>query len=107
MSKIDYKHISVERNGRVLAVAEVRTDAEHNVVSASLHVEAGHLPMGIRTQLVDDFLAQTDALPGALLQVALPAGDGEILDRMRQRCGHIDTRAAGATCLAAAHLPKL
>jgi hypothetical protein len=26
---------------------------------------------------------------------------------MRQRCGHIDTRAAGATCLAAAHLPEL
>jgi hypothetical protein len=32
--------------------------------------------------------------------VTLPAGDGEILDRLRERCDDLQTRSAGASCLA-------
>jgi hypothetical protein len=31
--------------------------------------------------------------------VTLPAGDGEILDRLRERCDDLQTRSAGASCL--------
>ena len=39
------------------------------------------------------------------VQVALPLGDTEILDRVRERCDTGEVRAAGTTCLVEADLP--
>ena len=64
---------------------------------ADLHVEAGHLPAGTRTRLVNAVLDQPAAAPGAQLDVTLLAGDAEILHRLRERCDDVDTRAAGAS----------
>jgi len=38
------------------------------------------------------------------VQVALPLGDTEILDRVRERCHPDQVRAAGTTCLVEADL---
>jgi len=38
------------------------------------------------------------------VQVALPLGDTEILDRVRERCEPEEVRAVGATCLVEADL---
>jgi hypothetical protein len=91
------KHITIEDDDRVLAEADVQS--EPDVVRAALRVEAGHLPPGTRARLVDAVLDAPDARPGTRLEVALPAGDAEMLERMRERCEQVETRAAGASCL--------
>jgi hypothetical protein len=91
------QHITIfEDAGRLLAEAEVQFHLDG--ISAQLRVEAGHLPAGIRTQLVDAVLELSGAEPGTPLEMALPAGDAEILQRVRERCTTVSARAAGATC---------
>lgn len=94
------EHITLTEGGRLLAQATVHSDTGQRSVHVDLHVEAGHLPVGTRTRLVDAVLDQPAAEPGAHLEVNLPAGDSEILDRLRERCQDLQTRAAGASCLA-------
>jgi hypothetical protein len=101
----DPRHIIVEGDGRILAEAVLHTDVERRVVAANLHVQPGHLPMGTRTRLVDAVLDECDAPPGTHLQVTLPIGDFEILDRMRERCTEVQTRAAGASVLLDGEIP--
>ncbi len=91
------RHITIEDDGRLLAEADVSSQA--GVVRAALRVEAGHLPTGTRARLVDAVLDTSDAPAGTPLEVSLPAGDAEILLRMRERCTDVETRAAGASCL--------
>ena len=91
------QHITIEDDGRVLAEADVRS--EPDVVRAALRVEAGYLPPGTRARLVDAVLDSPDAEPGIRLEVTLPAGDAEMLERIRERCDQVEARAAGASCL--------
>jgi hypothetical protein len=94
------QYITITDDGQVLAEATIRSATHRPAIHADLHVEAGHLPVGTRTRLVDAVLDLTAAEPGTHLQVTLPAGDGEILDRLRERCDDVQTRPAGASCLA-------
>ena len=93
-------------DGQQLAVA--RIDLVDAVTArASLHVASGHLPAGTRTRLVDAVFDDPDVRSRRQVQVTLPMGDTEILDRVRER-GHIATfRAAGSTCLLEAELPPV
>ena len=93
-------HLTVHDAGHVVAEATVTSDTDLQAVRADLHVEAGHLPAGARRELVDAVLDQTAAQPGIQLEVTLPAGDSEILDRLRERVDNLLTRPAGASCLA-------
>ncbi|MFL6026141.1 MAG: hypothetical protein ACJ72K_04350 [Friedmanniella sp.] len=79
-----YQHITIEDNGRLLAEARVRTTRQ--MVHAALRVEPGQLPPGTRTRLVDALLDLSTAQPGTRMHVTMPAGDVEILGRMRERC---------------------
>ena len=92
----DAQHITIDDDGRLLAEADVR--ATKQAVQAAFRVEAGHLPPGTRTKLVDAVLDFTRAVPGIPLHATLPAGDAEMLQRIRERCATVTTRAAGATC---------
>jgi hypothetical protein len=94
------KHVTVQDAGHVVAEATVTSDADQQAVHADLHVEAGHLPAGTRTQLVDAVLDQTPVKPGTQIDVTLPAGDSEILDRLHERVDDLQTRPAGGSCLA-------
>lgn len=83
-------------DNRVLAEADV--DFGPELVQAQLRVEFGRLPAGTRAQLVDAVLDLTEAEPGTPVEMTLPAGDAELLQRLRERCVGVDTRAAGASC---------
>jgi hypothetical protein len=101
----DVQHITITDEGRVLAEADVRSS--EYAVRGELWVEAGHLPAGTRSNLVDAVLDLTTAEPGTPLHLTLPAGDGEMLQRMRERCTTVTTRAAGATCQVDTHTPAV
>ena len=91
-------------DGRPLAVARIHlVDAE--TARASLHVAAGHLPAGTRARLVDAVFDDPEVRTRRQVQVTLPLGDTEILDRVRQRGVLAAFRAAGSTCLVEAALP--
>jgi len=92
-------------DGSTLAIATIDI-IDPDVVRASLHVSPGHLPPGTRTRLVDAVFDDPEVRSRRQVQVTLPLGDTEILDRVRQR-GLIATfRAAGSTCLVEAELPS-
>ena len=46
-------HITIDHAGRAVATADLESSADTDTISASMHVESGHLPTGTRTQLVD------------------------------------------------------
>ena len=100
------QYLTLTDDDQILAEATIRSATHRPSVHADLRVEAGHLPVGTRTRLVDAFLDLTAAEPGIHLHVTLPAGDGEILARLRERCDNLETRAAGASCLATGTLRK-
>lgn len=97
--------VAVEEDGRLLAEASLRCDTDQQTIHADFHVEAGHLPVGTRTRLVDAVCDQPDTQAAARLDATLPAGDSEIVDRLRERCDDMQIRAAGATTLATGTAP--
>jgi hypothetical protein len=97
------RHVRITDHDTLLAAAELRPPLD-GTARAALHVASGHLPPGTRARLVDTVLAQPE-LTGALRLVAsAPMGDSEVLDRVRERCLHVRTRAAGATTIVEADL---
>jgi len=93
-----------DEDGRPVASADIEVVAPC-AARASLHVEPGHLPVGARTRLVDAVLDAPEVRLCQHVQVALPLGDSEILDRVRERCDTEEVRAVGAPCLVEAELP--
>jgi hypothetical protein len=94
-----------DENGRPIAAADIEV-VDPDMARASLHVEPGHLPRGTRQRLVDAVLDDPEVTSRQQIQMALPLGDTEILDRVRERCATADPRAAGASCLIDADLPR-
>ena len=93
-------------DGQPLAVARIDL-VDDETARASLHVVPGHLPAGTRTRLVDAVFDDPEVRVRRQVQLSLPLGDTEILDRVRER-GLIATfRAAGSTCLLEADLPPV
>ena len=64
----------------------------------------GPTPPRPRTRLVDAVFDDPAARARRRVEVTLPLGDTEILDRVRQRGRLTDFRAAGSTCLVEADL---
>ena len=76
MSDTDQKqHITIDHKGRPVASADLEPCADADTISASMHVESGHLPTGTRTQLVDAVVDRASALQADRLQASRPAGD--------------------------------
>jgi hypothetical protein len=99
------RQIEVAEHGEVVAVADIEPTNDQGVVRASLHAQAGHLPTGARTRLVDAVLDLPQARDSNRLEATLPSGDAESLDRLRERCHEVQARPAGASCLVDAALP--
>ncbi|HEX5813430.1 MAG TPA: hypothetical protein VFY38_15090 [Pseudonocardia sp.] len=91
-------------DGSTLAIAMIDI-IDPDVVRASLHVTPGQLPPGTRTRLVDAVFDDPEVRSRRRLQVTLPPGDIEILDRLRERTVITAFRAAGSTSLVEAELP--
>ena len=90
-------------DGRPLAVARIEL-VDADTARAALHVLPGHLPVGTRSRLVDAVFDDPDVRARHQVQITLPLGDHEILDRVRQRGTIATFRAAGSTCLVEAEL---
>jgi hypothetical protein len=93
-----------DTDGRQIASATVTTDQEGGSVRAALHVEPGHLPPDARTRLVDGVFEQPGVSPGADLTAAVPAGDAELIDKVRQHTTNPAARRAGATVIVEGHV---
>jgi hypothetical protein len=102
----DGSNIRLTQDGKVVAVADVETTDDPTVIRASLHTEAGHHPVATGARLVDAVLDLDETRQRQILEVSLPLGDVDALQRLRSRCRHVQTRPAGATCLADAELPS-
>jgi hypothetical protein len=93
-----------DTDGRPIASATVTTDQEGRTVRAALHVEPGHLPPDARARLVDTVFEQPGVSPGADLTAAVPAGDAELIDQVRQHTTNSAVRRAGATVIVEGHV---
>jgi hypothetical protein len=98
--------IRLLQDGNVVAAADVETTDDPTVIRASLHTEAGHRPVGAGARLVDAVLDLDETRRRHTLEASLPLGDVDALQRLRSRCPDVQTRPAGATCLADAELPS-
>jgi hypothetical protein len=98
-------HVDIDVDGRAVASADVEQHHQAEVVRAALHVEPGVPPPGSRARLVDTILNLPEVHTARRLEAALPIGQTEILQRLRERCDRVQTRPAGATCLVDADLP--
>ena len=100
------RHIEVDDGGQPLAAAEVTTAAgADGTVRASLHASAGHLTPGSRASLVDAVMDLPEVQASTRLEATIPLGDGESLERLRERTEDAVTRSAGSTTLLDANIP--
>jgi len=105
-SPAEPRHIEVGDDGQPAAAAEVTTSAgADGTVRASLHAPAGHISPGNRASLVDAVMDLPEVQASTRLEVTIPRGDGESLERLRERTEDAVTRTAGSTTLLDANIP--
>jgi hypothetical protein len=99
-------HVEVKEGDQTVAAAEVTTSQEADATAqASLHAASGHIAPGRRASLVDAVLDLPEVQASARLEATVPLGDGESLERLRQRTDDTATRPAGSTALVDAKIP--
>src|SRR6266545_4771885 len=89
--------VLVERDGRSVAVADVVDNGA--VVQVRIRIDRGHLPVQVRRRLLDAVFDLPPLRSTVAVQASLPLGDVDLLAALRTHCSHVDTRAAGSTCL--------
>jgi len=98
------RHVEIRSGGQIVAAAEVSMPAA-GTARTSLHAAAGHVAPGWRTDLVDAVMDLPEVQGSHRLEATVPRGDGEFLDRLRQRTTDAVTRPAGSTVLLDAVIP--
>jgi uncharacterized membrane protein len=98
------RHVEIRSGGQIVAAAEVSMPAA-GTARTSLHAAAGHVAPGWRTDLVDAVLDLPEVRASERLEATVPIGDGEFLDRLRERTTGAVTRPAGSTVLLDATIP--
>ncbi len=99
------RHVEIKDGDQTVAAAEVTTSQEAGgTVHASLHAAAGHIAPGRRANLVDAVMDLPEVQESSRLEATIPLGDGESLERLRERTEDTDTRSAGSTALVDANL---
>ena len=87
-------------------VSSVRSRARAAPARTSLHAASGHIPPGSRASLVDAVMDLPEVRASTRLEATVPLGDGEALERLRQRTEDAVTRPAGSTALLDASVPS-
>jgi hypothetical protein len=102
------RHIEVKDNdGRTAAVAEVTTGrGPEGTVRASMYAKSEHVRPGDRTSLVDAVMDLPEVRASERVEAAVPYGDAESVQRLRERTDDTAIRAAGATTLLDANIPR-
>jgi hypothetical protein len=102
------RHIEVKDGDQAVADADVSASAEpEGTARVSLRAASGHIAPGSRARLVDAVMDLPEVRESSRLKVAVPLGDGESLERLRQRADEATTRPAGSTALVDATLPPV
>jgi uncharacterized phage protein gp47/JayE len=100
------RHVEVRNGDQSIAAADVTTAAgAEGTARASLHAAPGHIPPGSRASLVDAVMDTPEVQASTRLEATVPLGDGESLERLRQRTEDAVTRPAGSTALFDANIP--
>jgi hypothetical protein len=101
------RHIEIKDGDQAVAAAEVTTSQEADgTAQASLQPASGHIAPGSRASLVDAVMDLPEVQASARLQATVPLGDGESLERLRERTDDAATRPAGSTALVDAKIPS-
>jgi hypothetical protein len=80
------RHVEVKEGGQTVAAAEVTTaEGAEGTARTSLHAASGHIPPGSRASLVDAVMDLPEVQSSTRLEATVPLGDGEALERLRQR----------------------
>ena len=100
------RHVEVKDGDQTVAAAEVTTaEGAEGTARTSLHATSGHIPPGSRASLVDAGMDLPEVRASTRLEATVPLGDGEALERLRQRTEDAVTRPAGSTALLDASVP--
>jgi hypothetical protein len=101
------RHIEVKDGDETVASAEVTTaEGAEGTARTSLHATSGHIAPGTRASLVDAVMDLPEVQASTRLEATVPIGDGEALERLRQRTNDAVTRPAGSTALLDASVPS-
>jgi hypothetical protein len=102
------RHVEVKEGDQTIAAAEVTTAAgAEGTARTSLHASSGPTAPGSRARLVDAVMDGPEVQASTRLEATVPLGDGEALDRLRERTEDAVTRPAGSTALLDANLPDV
>jgi hypothetical protein len=100
------RHIEVKNGDQTVAEADVSASRDpERTVRASLHAASGHVAPGSRARLVDAVMDLPEVRKSSKLKAAIPLGDSESLERLRQRADEVTTRPAGSTAMVDATVP--
>jgi hypothetical protein len=100
------RRVEIKDDDQTVAAAEVATSGDAGgTARASLHAKSGHVRPGKRTDLVDAVMDLPEVQASVRLEASVPLGDGESLERLRQRTEETATRPAGSTALVEAVIP--
>jgi hypothetical protein len=92
---------------QTVAAADVTTpQGAAGTARTSLHAASGHIAPGSRASLVDAVMDLPEVQASRRLEATVPLGDGESLERLRQRTVDSVTRPAGSTALLDANIPS-
>jgi hypothetical protein len=101
------RHVEIKDGDQTVAAAEVTTSPEADgTAQASLHAASGHIAPGSRARLVDAVMDLPEVQASEHLKATVPLGDGESLERLRERTDDTATRPAGSTALVDAKIPS-
>ena len=100
------RRVEIRHDDHTVAAAEVTASAHGGrIVRASLHAAPGHITPGSRASLVDAVLNLPEVQASERLEATVPLGDGESLQRLRERTDAAEIRPAGSTALVDATIP--
>ena len=99
------QHVEIKDGDQTVVAAAVTTSEENDTARASLHAAAGHITPGRRASLVDAVMDLPQVQESTRLEASVPLGDGESLERLRERTDESSTHPAGSTALLDANIP--
>jgi hypothetical protein len=101
------RYVEIRDGDHIVAAAEVTTArGPKGTARTSLHAISPDVRAGYRSNLVDAVMDLPEVRASTRLEATIPIGDGELLERLRQRTTDAITRPAGSTTLLDANIPE-
>jgi hypothetical protein len=100
------RRVEVKDEDQTIAAAEVtQLDNSEGTVRTSFLPSSGPAPPGSRASLVDAVMDLPEVQDSSRMEATVPLGDGESLERLRNRTDETVTRPAGSTALLDGDIP--